>query len=45
MAGNDLVGNIATENLIQFFSDKHALNLSLASVEQSMKLALETYGN
>ena len=45
MAGNDLVGNIATENLIQYFSEKESLNLKLPKVQESMKLALETYGN
>jgi hydroxymethylglutaryl-CoA lyase len=43
MAGNDLVGNIATEHLIQFFSEKEPINLDLKEVQKSMSLARSIY--
>lgn len=43
MAKNDLVGNLATENLVSFFGGISALNLSEKEWENSFKIANEIF--
>ena len=44
MAKDDLTGNMATENLLQYFEDKN-INLSLDKIEfdKAMNLALKIF--
>lgn len=43
MANNDLVGNLATENLVSYFGGISALNLSKAEWEKSFEIANEIF--
>lgn len=43
MANNDLVGNLATENLVSYFGGISALNLSADAWEKSHKIANEIF--
>ena len=43
MAKNDLVGNLATENLVGYFGGISALNLSEENWEKSFKMANEIF--
>lgn len=43
MAKNDLVGNLATENLVSYFGGISALNLSKEAWEDSFKMANEIF--
>ena len=43
MANNDLVGNLATENLVSYFGGISALNLNTAEWENSFKIANEIF--
>ena len=43
MSGSELVGNIATENLILYLGQDHNLALDTAAVESAKKLAADTY--
>ncbi|HNA41919.1 MAG TPA: hydroxymethylglutaryl-CoA lyase, partial [Saprospiraceae bacterium] len=44
MAKDDLTGNMPTENLIQYFTDKRVeLNLNMEAFYKSMEIALQIF--
>ena len=43
MANNDLVGNLATENLVSYFGGISALNLNAEGWERSFDIANEIF--